>query len=58
MKRLNCDCDVGSGDYCEQCCDHQDIDYPECLDCGKDMSEELACRAYDYAKGMRQDADC
>ncbi len=43
---------------CEECCEHGDVDEGDCLDCGKDLREELSARAYDDAKGRRQDADC
>jgi hypothetical protein len=30
---------------CAKCCDHTDMDERTCLECGADMSEELAARA-------------
>lgn len=37
-------------------CEHGDICQDErcCLDCGKDMTEELLSNAYDRAKDMRK----
>lgn len=46
----------GEDDYsgCEECCEHGDIDFPSCLDCGKDMAEDYASAAYDRAKDIRK----
>jgi len=30
---------------CQKCCEHSDVDYPCCLICGKDMTEDFACAA-------------
>ena len=30
---------------CEDCCEHEEIEDGMCLDCGKDMREELAAQA-------------
>lgn len=35
---------------CQECCEHGDMDGGYCLDCGKDRTEELMSRAYDYYK--------
>ena len=43
-------CDVNCS--CENCCEHE-FDASEgfhCLNCGKDGSEEVQCRAYDILK--------
>jgi len=31
-------------------CDHYDIDDFTCLDCGKDMTEDMMAKAYDSVK--------
>lgn len=35
-------------------CEHGDIDDMHCLDCGKDMTEEMMLSAYDMAKNFRK----
>lgn len=35
---------------CESCCDHSDTDDYCCLDCGKELTEDRMCRAYDAWK--------
>ena len=35
---------------CADCCDHGDVEYPCCLICGKDVSEDIQAKAYDQAK--------
>lgn len=40
---------------CEECCDHSDTDEYECLNCGKEMTEDRMAMAYDRAKAARQD---
>lgn len=43
-------CLEADGWYCEDCCDHSDMDGTQCLDCGKDCTEDMAAAAYDRAK--------
>lgn len=38
-------------------CEHDDIEDFHCLDCGKDMSEDIMCRAYDMAKDRMKYGD-
>ena len=42
---------------CESCCGHGDVCTDEriCLDCDKDMTENLMCAAYDRVNAMRYD---
>lgn len=47
----------GSNPICEDCCDHDDMENAECLNCGADRTEDLAAQAYDSAKAARQDFD-
>lgn len=47
--------ECGDDDVCEECCEHGDTDDHCCLDCGKDMTEDRMCAAYDRAKAARQD---
>ena len=48
------DCKDPDQDPCEECCEHCDVDFPTCLDCGKDMTEDFMARAenaWDAARG-------
>jgi hypothetical protein len=44
------DCEIDDGTVCSDCCEHADMDCGQCLDCGEDLTEWLACAAYDRAK--------
>lgn len=48
--------DVDHSDDETSACDHGDVCLDErcCLDCGKDMTEELMARAHDRAKSFRK----
>lgn len=37
-------------DICQECCEHGDLEDLQCLDCGKDCTEDLMTRAYDLYK--------
>jgi hypothetical protein len=32
-------------------CDHSDVEDCTCLICGKDLTEDMMCAAYDFCKG-------
>lgn len=38
-------------------CEHQDIDDFYCLDCGKDLTEEILSKGYDQAKDRLKEGD-
>ncbi len=35
-------------------CEHGDVEDFHCLDCGKDMTEDIMSKAYDRAKDIRK----
>lgn len=47
----------GYDDYCEDCCEHGDMDEGYCLDCGADRTEELSALAYDRYKDFMKYGD-
>jgi len=53
MKCSECQEPAEYGDVCFSCCEHGDIEGSECLDCGKDLTQELIARAEAMAEGDR-----
>ena len=52
-KEPNClECN-DENDSCQECCPHDETDHGECLDCGKDISDDLCNRAHEYFEGDR-----
>ncbi len=54
-----CGKDAEYYDICFKCCDHSDIEEDErcCLICGRDMTDDLAGRAYDAYKDRMKYGD-
>ena len=50
----DCNRPVNYGEFCEECCEHDDRHKTSCLGCGKDMTEDLFAAAYDRAKDLRK----
>lgn len=50
--------DLHDPDVCPECCDHADTDEYECLDCGKELTEDRMAAAFDRAKDARKYGDC
>lgn len=56
--KKECDGKYCGDDNCPECCPHDDLDHGICLWCEKDLTEELAAKAYDRAKDLRKYGDC
>lgn len=44
----------GYDHYCMECCEHGDTHKGHCLDCSKDLREDIMAAAYDRAKDFRK----
>lgn len=54
IKGINCDTCNDEKEDCQECCDHMDLDHGVCLDCGADLTDDLANRAYEQSEGMER----
>ena len=50
-----CENEMCDGETCKSCCEHDDMDGAYCMNCDTDLTEDLACRAYDMFKDRDRD---